>query len=350
MLPSWAAAAAEQLQRQLHLSPDNQLHQQLLRLWCSHLAPRTIRSYDSKLRKYFTFCAEQQLLPFPAQPVTMMLYITWLQQQGDVHPNSFPQYLAAINTLHRDLLFEVPAHPMLRALTRAAARAAVQAGSVAEHRGPLPARVAARTLALAVERSTEPVLCLACVAVLIAFHTGIRGASVMAMLVSDLSFSPETRSWQISVWDEKGRAHLGRRRAIPCYCDYPELFVLLYTLHAALPPASKLFAALGAATETAFGSVVQRVLTALGESPPAGLKWLGHSCRSGMASACAALGVSYPRIMERGGWHSDAILLYIFNSIVDDAYALAFFGFLLPGGQRTAAQLVHPLVPLQALT
>lgn len=85
----------------------------------------------------------------------------------------------------------------------------------------------------------------------------------------------------------------------------------------------------------AFGALVHLVVVAVGVAPPAGVKWLGHSCRSGMASACAALGVPVrPTLCERGGWHDDAVFRCIFSSVTADWFAFSFFGFLLPVGVR----------------
>ena len=121
-------------------------------------------------------------------------------------------------------------------------------------------------------------------------------------------------------------------------------------LTAASPtPSAPLFASFGSATDGTFGRLVQLVLDQLGASPPAGVAWLGHSCRSGMASACFALGVPVrPTLCDRGGWHSDAVFQYIFPHVQADWPAFVFFAFLLPVGVRAATAAALPPLPLAA--
>lgn len=353
MLPAWAAVVQSQLQAAgLHPATDP-VHARLEHLWLSQLAPNSVSSYNSKLTKYLTFCTEQRMAPFPASSLQMQLYIAYLSLQG-IAPSSFAQYVSAVMTAHRHMLLPTPCIEMISGLVRAAGRSAVAAGELTAARGPLPARVAAKALALAVAPGTSPTLLLQCTALLLAFHSGLRGASVMALTCADLILYPATRTYALSVWDEKGRAHLGQRRLIPGSCDYPQLYILLHHVRGAISSApsgdsTKLFAALGSATDAQFGAIVAAVLAALNEDPPAGEKWLGHSCRAGMASACSAVGVSFPRLLERGGWHSNAVLQYIFHNIIEDAFCVAFFGFLLPHSQHAAARQAHVLPPLASL-
>jgi hypothetical protein len=246
---------------------------------------------------------------------------------------------------------------MLPALIRAAQRArtaAAPGGVLQAHRGPLPARVAAQALAAATRPGAAPSFCWAALAVLIAFHTGLRGASVLTLAPDCFVLHADGLGYDVLVADEKGRAHLGQRRSISCRSLYPELVRLLAAalfLAAASPtPTAPIFAACGAATDGTFCRMVQSVLTHLGASPPAGESWLGHSCRSGMASACFALGVPVrPTICDRGGWHSDAVFQYIFPHVQADWPAFAFFAFLLPVGVRAATAATLPPLPLAAL-
>ena len=356
-LPAWGPAASAAASAVMGLHPaTNPLHAALLQLWQSHLAPRSITGYNSKLRLYLQFCAEQRREPFPCSPTTLALYITWLHQRGTIQPSSFRQYVSVIATAHRDLLLPPPHLPMLPALIRAAQRAraaAAPGGVVQTHRGPLPAAVALRALAAATAPGAPPQLCLAALAVLVAFHTGLRGASVLSLSRDCFVLRPDFLGYDVLVTNEKGRAHLGARRCIPCRSLYPELSRLLaaaLTLAAAaLPASAPLFAGFGSATDGTFGRLVQLVLDHLGAAPPAGTAWLGHSCRSGMASACAALGVPIrPTLCERGGWHSDAVYQYIFSHVQADWPAFSFFSFLLPVGLRAASAAALPPLPLSA--
>lgn len=358
-LPSWGAAAATAAAGALGLRPDaNPLHATLLRLWQGHLAPRSIGGYNSKLRLFLEFCDGEGLTAFPAAPSTMLLYVAWLFERGTISPDSFAQYVSVVNTAHQDMLLPKPVHPMLSSLIKAAQRAraaAAPGGVVQERRGPLPAEVVVRALARAVQPGADSRFAWATLAVAVAFHTGLRGASVLGLTANCFVLHADGLGYDVLVADEKGRAHTGRQRAIPCRTLYPELVLLLAAAQrcvraAALPPGTPLFSQLGGRTDSAFGGLVQLVLDALRVSPPAGVKWLGHSCRSGMASACFALGVPVrPTLCERGGWHSDAVFQYIFSSVTADWFAFSFFGFLLPVGVRNATAAAFRAVPLAEL-
>jgi hypothetical protein len=355
--PAWGAAAFAAAAAALGLRPEeNSLHAALLQLWQTHLAPRSITGYNAKLRLYLQFCSEQHLPAFPCSPTSLALYVTWLHQRGTIQPSCFRQYISVVATAHRDLLLPPPHLPMLPALIRAAQRAhtaAAPGGVVRAHRGPLPASVAVRALAAATAPGAPFRFCWAALAVLLAFHTGLRGASILSLSRDCFVLHSDGMGYDVLVSDEKGRAHLGVRRCIPCRSLYPELVTLLsaaLTLaSAALPATAPLFSSFGAATDGTFGRMVQLVLEHLGAAPPAGTAWLGHSCRSGMASACAALGVPIrPTLCERGGWHSDAVYQYVFSHIQADWPAFVFFAFLLPVGLRNATAAAFPPLPLAA--
>ena len=334
----------------LELDPGQPLHAALLTLVQGHLAPRSISGYESKFNLYLSFCLEAGLQPLPASGRHLLLFAAWLHLRGRVHPSSYPQYFSVIRTVHRDLLLPVPDHVLLPAVTRAAARLHTAAGHVRPARAPIPARVAAQALRLAAA-TTSPAVLLACLCFVLCFHTGLRGASVMSLKCSDVRVVSAHR-YVVLVHDEKGRAHLGDQRSIPCECLYPELTALLQLLltATAASPHARLFASLGVATDSRFGEVVHTVLEALHVQPPAEHSWLGHSCRSGMASACHALGVPVrPTICDRGGWRSDAVFQYIFPHVTDDFFSFAFFGFLLPTAQRMVAQATYAPVPLLAV-
>ena len=72
------------------------------------------------------------------------------------------------------------------------------------------------------------------------------------------------------------------------------------------------------------------VLDHLGEQPPAGEVWSGHSLRKGAASGAAALDVPLFRICFIGGWSikSRAVHDYIDATCPDTAAARRFFGWL----------------------
>ncbi len=82
------------------------------------------------------------------------------------------------------------------------------------------------------------------------------------------------------------------------------------------------------------------MLNVVGILPPAGVKYLPGSLRSGMASACNALGVNMSRIEYIGGWAPGSTALiqhYIDPTVQADAAAAVFFGHLLPALSHPAA-------------
>ena len=82
------------------------------------------------------------------------------------------------------------------------------------------------------------------------------------------------------------------------------------------------------------------MLSIIGIQPPAGVKYLPGSLRSGMASACNALGVNMARIEYVGGWAPRSAALiqhYIDPTVIADAAAAVFFGHLLPALPNPAA-------------
>lgn len=329
---------------------DDPLHRHVLQLVSSHLSQRSVASYNSKLRLFLDFCAEQRLQPFPASPATLMLYIAFLSRSGRVHPNSFAQYLAVVNTAHADMGMARPGAqaPLLNPMIRAAKRQVVTQGVVAAHRAPIPARVAAAALAATCRPGCPPLMLVRIAAFLMAFHTGLRGASILALTADDVTVRPG--EYTISIYDEKGRTHEGQRRIITCQCYYPEMVRVVAALCLAAGAGQPLFSRVLGTTDGAFNSNVGAVLSFLNLQPPADEKWLGHSCRSGMASAAFKLGVPlFPTIADRGGWRSDAILRYIFPGVTDDFFGFAFFGFLLPAAARAVAAVVHRPVPLLSL-
>jgi hypothetical protein len=75
---------------------------------------------------------------------------------------------------------------------------------------------------------------------------------------------------------------------------------------------------------------LQLVLDHLGERPPDGETWSGHSLRKGAASGAAALDVALFRICFMGGWSikSRAVHDYIDATCPDTPAARRFFGWL----------------------
>ena len=75
---------------------------------------------------------------------------------------------------------------------------------------------------------------------------------------------------------------------------------------------------------------LQLILGHLGEHPPDGETWSGHSLRKGAASGSAAIDVALFRICFMGGWsiQSSAVYDYIDATCPASAACRRFFGWL----------------------
>jgi hypothetical protein len=59
-----------------------------LTLLAATWAPSTAATYGRTIRRYFDFCAEQQLAPLAATPAHMVRYVAWLGQLGTIKASS----------------------------------------------------------------------------------------------------------------------------------------------------------------------------------------------------------------------------------------------------------------------
>jgi hypothetical protein len=73
-----------------------------LALLAATWAPSTAATYASTIRRYFDFCAEQQLATLAATPAHMARYVAWLGQLGTIKASSIHPYLSAVNGFFKD--------------------------------------------------------------------------------------------------------------------------------------------------------------------------------------------------------------------------------------------------------
>ena len=87
----------------------------------------------------------------------------------------------------------------------------------------------------------------------------------------------------------------------------------------------------GMARSTDVDGWLKLILGYLGEAPPAGELWSGHSLRKGAASGAAAIDVALHRVCYIGGWsiQSKAVFDYIDPTCPATAACRRFFGWLL---------------------
>jgi hypothetical protein len=295
------------------------------------LSSGTQQVYASRVRKYCKACAQQGLPAFPATEASILSFVAFMSLEGAVNAKSFPQYVAAVLTVNRDLQLPAPHIPLLKAAYKGAHR--LQSAQQQEAaRGALPASVVAQALELSLQPAAAPSLVLASAGVALAFHAFLRGHSLSSLCLDDLTIS--NSGYTCVVWDEKTRSHAGQRRQLPGDCTAcPALLRLLAVAlqlrrQQGASPTDRLFPGGG------LDQMLQLVLRTLDLTPPAGVTWSGHSCRKGGASAAAAIGVPLHKLRHRGGWLSDVVFVYIDPDFIASPESFDFFSFLLPVAAR----------------
>jgi hypothetical protein len=127
------------------LGTDN-LGTTAINLLNSSLAPSTYANYDSALRIYFAFNAEENLPPLKATPATMVRYTPWLGLLGTVAAISMQPYFSAINKYFRDHQIQHVAVGDLMADTRRGLKMLHHRLVPSDTRVPLRAPVAVKAL------------------------------------------------------------------------------------------------------------------------------------------------------------------------------------------------------------
>jgi hypothetical protein len=120
-----------------------------LTLLAASWAPSTAATYGSTIRRYFDFCAEQQLAPLAATPAHMARYVAWLGQLGTIKASSLQPYMSAVNGFFKDHGLEAIALGALVAKVRkglAASQVAIDDTPVRVH---LPASIIVKALRMA---------------------------------------------------------------------------------------------------------------------------------------------------------------------------------------------------------
>jgi hypothetical protein len=317
-------------------------------LLSSHLSATTYRSYTAKVSKFVSFCSAQRLQPFPASTHVLYLYLGFLSVEGRVAPENWKQYVAAINTVHRDMLLDPPGSDDVVTALIHAARLRHSVEQAHKERRPLHAAHVMQLLHLGVEHGHRDVLLARQVLlVVLAFSSFCRGRSVLSLLAEDVRLVGSGDELELWVGDEKTRKVDGVKRRISVNLRYlPELRTLwnLFVAAreaawAAVLPGARL-ASVGCwdlpgdcvfRVDGYLNVCVKAVFDRLQLSAES-LCYSGHSCRSGGASAAHALGVSLLVILSRGGWasSSDTVRKYVDVSVQPDAAVFKFFASLLP--------------------
>jgi hypothetical protein len=87
---------------------NQQLGARFAEVLSHRLCNTTVQAYGSKLRKFDAFAASLGVPAVPASEVLVYEYLAYLSTEGQVHPKHFAQYLAVVNSMHRDLGLPTP--------------------------------------------------------------------------------------------------------------------------------------------------------------------------------------------------------------------------------------------------
>jgi hypothetical protein len=343
----WAAPLRQSLLSQGHWH-DPVLADRFVDVLSRRLCGTTVQAYGSKLNKFVEFCQGLRAQVVPASAELVYQYLAHLSVEGRVHPRHWAQYVAVINSMHRDLGLPTPwmETGFCRAFTHSAEKPLSESATVRPVRSPLLAEHVCRFVRCALG-SVDVQVVRAAVAVSLAFLTFVRGASVMQLAVADVVCGPGAGA-EVRVWDEKTRKGSGVARPVPVdWAAWPQLGELLRywqrlreQVWVSAPGHRRGFLQLPGEPfplqEGILDACMSVCVRAAGFSPAQAEGLHGHSCRSGGVSALHALGGSVLVAAARGGWRSLGTVFqhYLVLDVVPTVEVFLLLGFLLPPGVR----------------
>ena len=338
-----------------------------MRLAASALADSTNEYYSRHWRTFCEWCDRQGLEPLPATPMMVFSYIGYLAERGTIAATSLKPYLAAINSRHADAELPRPALGHLIARARAGLAMAQAADHTRDTRIPLPAEAVARVLddAIAMVKRGRGELppkvwaerLRARYALVLTFLFLGRQDTSVSLLSVDHGVDAAHIWLRITEKMKRGWAY---RRVMRLPTSNPPAHG-----HASrLPDVARLGAAYTSARAAlaqaqnggkggevpdyffqlpgeqpprtaAMSAWVATALDAVNVRAPPGFAYLGHSLRSGGASAAEAIGVSPYKANWMGGWSQTGKtreVHYLDPSVQPSKEAYQLLGWLLQGG------------------
>ena len=308
---------------------------------------RTRASYSEKWDRFVQFCTHA--LPdvysmrarrfLPASSRTVLLYLSFLSDEGRVHEGSLNPYLAAINQMHEDNGLANPAVSHFVKLTRkgfAAAEAA--SGHRATSRVPVPAPVMLDILRLGLKTDDIDVL-RKCAAVVMGFAWFNRADTGTQLRREDVSIDERGISIDARSKTTAPNVSCTMTRVHDVRYDPDSMVEQLirkwYVRSEPLHTPHSQFWSLPSDKAELQPSIITKWLTQccslVNCSPPKGQSWTGHSLRSGGASACQAIDIPLFYIMHFGIWRSmEAVQRYLSALVTASDAAYLFFGWLRP--------------------
>jgi hypothetical protein len=333
-------------------------------LAASALADSTSEYYQRHWRSFCTWCASAGLDPMPATPQMVFAYVGHLAERGTIAASSLKPYLSAINSRHADAELPRPALGHLVTRAKQGMAAAQSAMQTQDTRFPLPAAAAVAVLehGLAVVRrgrgGTTPVAhaarLRACYALVLTFLFMGRQDSSVSLLDIDHGIDGDF-IWLRLTEKQKRRQAYRRVVRLPLRWQPPNGH------RSRLPDVATLGRAYGTARTACIGASrapayffqlpgepqprtqsmsawIAAALDAVGVHAPPGFTYLGHSLRSGGASAAEAIGVPAFRANWLGGWAPSSRVReqhYLDPSVLPSPEAHQLLGWLAQGAYET---------------
>jgi integrase len=266
-------------------------------------AAHTVRAYRSDWRDFEAWCKAHGLIPLPAAPETVTLYLTTLAETHKV--GTIQRRVSAISQAHQAAGHEPPTRAMaVRTLLAGIRRAK---GTAPNAKAPVltaDVRAMLGTLKNGLLGARDRAL------VLIGFAGAFRRSELVGLDVSDVEFTPEglVVALRRSKTDQEGQ---GRKVGIPQggspeTCPVRSLRewlsvsgILAGPLFRSVNRHGKLQA--GRLSDRTVARVVKRCAQAAGLDPA---KYAGHSLRAGLATQAAFAGASERSIMAQTGHRS----------------------------------------------
>lgn len=305
------------------LEPTGEHREAFLRLVRSSLKDSTWTHYLFVWKRFVVFCQSRRESFLPASFSSLLAYLSHLLNQDRVHGKSIESHVSAINKIHVLLGFPAPASGALwKVMFKGFVQLTARKGVIATTRIPVPASLVYQLVqgllrSLAASAISLPLL-RRFAAVVHGFIFMERASSVVAVRCCDLEVTDGFVNYVQQF--AKGQSQLDEKRVFSVPLAYaPWLGTLITTLLRRMSEAGKSLEALayfedGLGTASAWMAENLRLAARVCQrSPPVGASWLGHSLRSGGATAAYVAGVPLAAIQLWGGWQpmSQVINRYI---------------------------------------
>lgn len=306
-------------------------------LTSSSLKSSTWQQYSKTWNIFFSFCVNRELCPLPASMRTLIQYLGFLLHSDQVHGKSLDAHVSAINKMHVIMGHNAPAQgPFWRVLYKGFVLKTLHAvGPIRSTRVPLPAFVMFRVVQFLLSHEQRKMvlgLRRRLTALLHGFLFFERSSSVFRVQCGDIALHDGVLSYTQRY--VKGETALSERRVftVPApvkgwlWCIFGRLLHLMrHQQRSAL-----LYYDDYVPCSSWMEDNITLLFHLLHLTPHAGTSWLGHSLRSGGATAAYACNVPVPVIARWGGWSPSTNVVDRYIRVSEESFDKAnFFFFFL---------------------